>query len=167
MTKSCLGDLEYFLSLNPMALDHREMAGPCKYCAQNDVSGTRLLFPNMRGMIYASKTRQWKISRYADKHCDHHHYHHHQGHLNFSRRNLGNMSQSQRVIWLISKLYKGSKAAKIKGVFDKIVKQTQFLKLAPPSKCVYLVLWHKSVKWTKWHFIITVFSHKRIWCFMW
>ena len=78
-------------SKSPMALDHREMAGPCKYCAQNDVSGTRLLFPNMRGMIYDSKTRQWKISRYADKHCDHHHYHHHQGHLNFSWQNLGNL----------------------------------------------------------------------------
>ena len=58
---------------------------------------------------------------------------------------LGNMLQSQRVIWLMSKGYKGSKAAKIKGVFYKIVKQTQFLKLTPPSKCVYLVLWHKSV----------------------
>ena len=44
-----------FCMYDPMTLDLTEMAGPCKYCVQNDVRGTRLLFQNVRGMIYAWK----------------------------------------------------------------------------------------------------------------
>ena len=40
------------------------------YRSQDDVSRTGIGLSKVLGMIYPPKTRQWKKSSYADKHCD-------------------------------------------------------------------------------------------------